>query len=194
MSKVLLSDAPHIERYRRFTIVFLLLIAVLTLADIVEDWLEGSSYGHMGIELGIMACAIVTARLLWRSAIAPLEKSNLQLRGELASKSDQLAQFRQENAQLLLGFVEALEQQLVVWGLTPAEGDVALLLLKGLSLKEISSLRQTSERTVRQQAAAVYAKSKLDGRAQLAAYFIESLLEDTPKSSAQEKVNTVPQK
>jgi DNA-binding NarL/FixJ family response regulator len=53
---------------------------------------------------------------------------------------------------------------------------VALLLLKGLSFKEIAQVRNASERTVRQQALAVYAKSGLGGRAELAAFFLEDLL------------------
>ena len=37
-------------------------------------------------------------------------------------------------------------------------------------------MRDASERTVRQQALAVYAKSGLGGRAELAAFFLEDLL------------------
>ena len=49
-------------------------------------------------------------------------------------------------------------------------------MLKGLSLKEIAALRSTSERTVREQARAVYRKSGLSGRSALAAFFLEDLL------------------
>jgi hypothetical protein len=41
---------------------------------------------------------------------------------------------------------------------------------------ENQELRSRGERTVRQQALAVYRKSKLSGRASLAAYFLEDLL------------------
>jgi DNA-binding NarL/FixJ family response regulator len=51
-----------------------------------------------------------------------------------------------------------------------------LLQLKGLRHKAIAELRQTSERTVRQQALAVYRKSGLGGRTDLAAFFLEDLL------------------
>lgn len=53
---------------------------------------------------------------------------------------------------------------------------MALLLLKGFSHKEVAGLRGPAERTVRQQALAVYRKSNLNGRASLAAYFLEDLL------------------
>ena len=62
------------------------------------------------------------------------------------------------------------------WELSPAECEVGLLLLKGLSHKEVAATRDTSERTVRQQALAVYRKAGLSGRAELAAFFLEDLL------------------
>src|SRR5213593_86931 len=40
----------------------------------------------------------------------------------------------------------------------------------------VADLRQTSERTVRQQALAIYRKSGLNGRSDLAAFFLEDLL------------------
>jgi DNA-binding NarL/FixJ family response regulator len=58
---------------------------------------------------------------------------------------------------------------------TTAAGD-ALLLLKGYGHKEIAKLLGRSERTVRQHAVAVYRKSNLSGRAELAAFFLEDLL------------------
>jgi len=69
-----------------------------------------------------------------------------------------------------------------VWGLTPAEREVALLLLKGQSHKQIAYTTGRSERTVRQHAVAVYQKSGLSGRAELAAFFLEDLL--LPEASA----------
>ena len=57
--------------------------------------------------------------------------------------------------------------------------EVALLLLKGLSFKEVAQVRQTSERTAREQARAVYKKAHVAGRAELAAWFIEDLLPPT---------------
>ncbi len=57
-----------------------------------------------------------------------------------------------------------------------AEREVALLLLKGLSHKDIADVRRTSEKTVRQQSLAVYRKAGLSGRAELSAFFLEDLL------------------
>jgi DNA-binding NarL/FixJ family response regulator len=76
----------------------------------------------------------------------------------------------------LQGLGEAIDRQFQRWGLTEAESEVALLQLKGLRHKEIAELRHTSERTVRQQALAVYRKSGLSGRSDLAAFFLEDVL------------------
>ena len=48
-------------------------------------------------------------------------------------------------------------------------------LVKGVSLKEIAAERGTGEKTVRQQASQIYAKARLENRAELAAYFLEDL-------------------
>jgi DNA-binding NarL/FixJ family response regulator len=60
--------------------------------------------------------------------------------------------------------------------LSPAEREVGLLLLKGLSHKDIAQVRSTTETTIRQQALALYRKSALRSRAELSAFFLEDLL------------------
>jgi len=77
--------------------------------------------------------------------------------------------------QALEGLGAAIDREFAKWGLTEAERDVALLLLKGLSHKEIAAARHTSEGTVRQQALGIYRKAGLTGRSNLAAFFLEGL-------------------
>jgi DNA-binding CsgD family transcriptional regulator len=86
------------------------------------------------------------------------------------------AQWRTDMRELLKGLGSAIDAQFDRWGLTPAEREVALLMLKGLSHKEIAVVREASERTVRQQARAIYGKANLSGRAALSAFFLEDLL------------------
>jgi DNA-binding CsgD family transcriptional regulator len=88
--------------------------------------------------------------------------------------------WRSEARVLLNGLGEAIDHQFACWKLTDAERDVALLLLKGLSQKEIAAVRDVSERTVREQSRAIYAKAGLTGRASLSAYFLEDLLAPIP--------------
>lgn len=84
--------------------------------------------------------------------------------------------WRSEARTYLNGLGEAIDEQFSRWNLTEAEREVALLLLKGLSLKEVATVRATNERTVRTQARALYAKAGLSGRAALSAFFLEDLL------------------
>ena len=45
-------------------------------------------------------------------------------------------------------FSELMEQRFISWGLSPAERDIAMLLVKGLSIREIAAIRETSEGTI----------------------------------------------
>jgi DNA-binding CsgD family transcriptional regulator len=75
----------------------------------------------------------------------------------------------------LAGLKAGLDRQFEEWRMTAAEREVGLLILKGLSHKEIASLRATTEATVRQQAQAIYRKAKLPGKTAFSAYFLEDL-------------------
>ena len=92
------------------------------------------------------------------------------------------------------GLSVAISQQFKDWKLSDSEADIALLMLKGLSQKDIAELRGTEETTVRQQATAVYRKSGLASRTDLAAFFLEDLLlpeKDRPPAPAR-KLTLVP--
>ncbi len=72
---------------------------------------------------------------------------------------------------------EIIRERFDGWGLTPAERDVALFAIKGLTTKEIAALRRTSEGTVKAQTNAIYRKAGVSSRAQLLGIFVEELLE-----------------
>lgn len=73
-------------------------------------------------------------------------------------------------------FMDILEERFAAWGLTPAERDVALFAIKGLSTQEIAQVRNTSEGTVKAQTAAIYRKAEVTGRPQLLSLFIDDLM------------------
>lgn len=77
-----------------------------------------------------------------------------------------------------IAFADLLAQRFRQWGLTPAEADVALFAIKGLSTAEIAALRQTSEGTVKAQTNAIYRKAGVTGRPQLLSVFIDELMQD----------------
>ena len=98
----------------------------------------------------------------------------LLLRRTLAERN--LAQARLRRASV--AFLDLLEERFGEWGLTPAERDVALFALKGMSIAEIATLRATSEGTVKAQTNAIYRKAGVNGRPQLLSLFIEDLMRD----------------
>lgn len=75
-------------------------------------------------------------------------------------------------------FSELLEERFVEWRLTPAEADVALFAIKGLSTQEIAAMRSTSEGTIKAQCNAIYKKAGVSGRYQLLSLFVDDLMAD----------------
>ncbi len=75
-------------------------------------------------------------------------------------------------------FMDLMAERFNAWGLTPAERDVALFAIKGLSTQEIAQMRTTSEGTVKAQTNAIYRKAGVTGRSQLLSLFIDDLMGD----------------
>jgi len=169
------GNAPLSVRDRLVVTFILAGVAGLTLADALGDWTVGGSSTHIGVELAVAVVAVSGLGWLWARHFR-LRRRVSEIRHSLDRAHAEAALWRERHGRLLQGLSQAIDQQLDAWALTPAEKDVAFLLLKGLSFKEIATVRGASERTVRQQALAVYAKSGLAGRAELAAFFLEDLL------------------
>lgn len=157
-------------------IVALVLVAALTVADLVEDRIEGATLSHLVTEGVVVLAATAGALYLMRQLLKKSHAKNRVLFADMVSAREDAKKWRAETASLLTGLGQAIDVQFEEWRLTDAEKEVGLLLLKGLSHKEIAEIRSTSEKTVRQQAASLYGKAALEGRAQLSAFFLEDLL------------------
>jgi DNA-binding NarL/FixJ family response regulator len=103
-----------------------------------------------------------------------------QLTHTLTRADEEIANITQEMRSARHQYSELIHRQFDTWNLTTSEQQVAMLLLKGLSFKEIAAVRDTREKTVRQQASTIYAKSGVDGRHAFAAWFLEDFLETEP--------------
>lgn len=164
-------------------------VAILMAVDLALDLGRGAGPFHTAVEgAAILAATLGVAliarrlRLLTHQAQA-LRAQARELASSLAATQRDAERWRQEARAFIAGLGAAIEQQLVRWGLTAAEKEVALLLLKGLEHKEIAELRGVGETTVRQQARSVYRKGGLTGRHDLAAFFLEDLLDPRPASA-----------
>jgi DNA-binding CsgD family transcriptional regulator len=155
--------------------VLFALIAICIVADLVDDLTSPTSTGHLaGMFIGTLLA--ITGLVLMLRMLAASRALVRTLESRLDWSRADAVRYREQAGQLLHGVGTLIDQQFDEWGLSPSEREVGLLLLKGLSLKSIASLRDASEPTVRQQAQAVYRKAKLTGRAELAAFFLEDLL------------------
>ena len=150
-------------RLKHYAPALILTSATLFFAyDIVADLLDDSeSRLHVFVESAVF---IAISTVLF----AELRRVS-RLRREVRDERDKTARLSGE-------LLAAMRRQFEDWGLTPSESEVALLLIKGLSTKEISQARDVADKTVRQQATRVYAKSGCAGRHELVARFIEDLM------------------
>ncbi len=162
-------------RVRWLATLLLGAIAVGGAVDLVLDEPTTLWSFHVLFEVGLLALSLGAVAYLWlgwRDARWSLE----QTRTELEARGAERDAWRARAEKILRGLGEEIDGQLRAWGLTPVERETALLLLKGCGHKEIATLQEKSERTVRQHAVAVYRKSGLSGRAELSAFFLEDLL------------------
>jgi DNA-binding NarL/FixJ family response regulator len=151
-------------------------IALLVAVDLIED--PDSSLGDIALNLLEEAPLVIitVGVVMLHQGLLDQRRANRQIIQQLEVARIEGQHWRAQARTHLRGLGAAISAQFSLWRFTPAEHEVALLLLKGLSCREISTVRTTSERTVREQARAVYSKAGLSGRAALSAYFLEDLL------------------
>lgn len=172
-------DAPHrtdvSDRRARIATALFATIAIVMAIDIVSDARAGTDWEHLATEGGAMALALAGVVALWRG-FREASRRAARLDVDLVAARRAADRFREEAREALAGLGQAIDTQFERWALTPAEREVALLMLKGLSHREVAEVRATSEATVRQQALSVYRKAGLRNRSDLSAFFLEDLL------------------
>lgn len=165
-------------------ITVLLLIGLPYGAEFAHEVLEDyNSVGEVMIEGSVMLLVFFGIAFLIREIrqrqrdMEQLHRQLKRTRADLHATRSDLEDINQKVQQASRQYGEVIQQQMSAWDFTPSEKDVALLLLKGLSFEEIASVRETREKTVRQQASTIYRKSGLNGRHELAAWFFEDFLQ-----------------
>ncbi len=141
-----------------------ILLAVLGVPIAPIPWLYHELI-EIGAALGLIL-GVVLGALMLRSALRRTRKVEVALQAASGA------------------FMDLVQQRFNEWGLTPAEKDVALFALKGMSLAEIAGLRETSQGTVKAQTNAIYRKAGVTGRPQLLSVFVEDLMGGPVRPSA----------
>lgn len=151
------------------------IVVIASGADLVADLSHGADTEHIIKEVVVVSISsMAIAWLLWGLHQQRLEIRSLREELETANNPQTLPKKYVLEARQRLGSVVA--QQFSEWMLTGSEIEVGWLLLKGLSQKEIATVRSTQEKTVRQQASSIYKKAGVSGRHAFSAWFIEDIL------------------
>lgn len=163
------------QKERSIIALVLAFIAILVGFDLLTDLKEGVVFWHVFVEGSIAMIALFGVFYVLRGSV----KLKHRLEEEISNFTDYKKEaelWKIESRKYLDGLSKAIDQQLSKWNLSAAEKEVAFLLLKGMSLKEIAEIRNTAEKTARVQSMAIYSKSGLAGRSELSAFFLEDLL------------------
>ncbi len=170
-----MTEMPLSRNERRFLAFIMIVIVLFVGADLFNDSLEGVKFSHLALELVVALGAAAGFLILMKDSF--LKSHQLVVSREvILEREKEVERWKLESQKYIQGLSVAIDAQLARWSLSPSEKDVALLILKGLSLKEIAELRNTAEKTVRAQSVSIYSKSGLAGRSELAAFFLEDLL------------------
>ncbi len=159
----------------KFIAMLLAIIMVLNFFDVITDISLGVPTWHI-IEESMIVLASALGVVFLVIEINKRTTHINQLKAELAESDDKLQNISEEMKLARTKYSELIVQQFNDWKLTKSEKEVAMLLLKGLSFREISGVRDTKEKTVRQQASNIYDKANLDGRHEFSAWFLEDFI------------------
>lgn len=170
------------QRERIVIASILAVVAVLVGFDIFTDSRQGVALWHLLVEGTIATVALAGVFYLMRGTVTLRHRLEREIESFAAFKKE-AESWRSESRKYVDGLSLAIDQQLTKWNLSAAEKEVAFLLLKGLSLKEIADVRNTSEKTARAQSLAIYSKAGISGRSELSAFFLEDLLPPVKRES-----------
>lgn len=139
--------------------------AAFFIADIIADLMGNElAFGpidHHEFEL-VAVVALVIGIVMTGREIRHITRRTEHVEGQLRAAAG--------------AFMQLLDEYFDRWALTPSEKDVALLAIKGLSINEIATIRETKEGTIKAQCNAIYRKAGVSGRPQLLSVFIEELM------------------
>ncbi len=178
MKRQPMNETGRMRLHRRMFLLAAFLqigCAMIFLMDVIEDWSEMSPQTWLEAG-GVVALGFASALSLWE--YRRLLRRNARVEMALDSASG--------------AFQRTIERHFDQWGLSPAERDVALLAIKGVTISEIARMRNSREGTVKAQNAAIYRKAGVSGRAELITVLIEELIEGLDVTSRHHAAGALP--
>lgn len=168
----------NLNKNMKFSAYFLCIV-LLAAFDIWFDFQHGIPFRYLIFEGLVFFLALIGFNFFLQRFLqsSKNQRSKLtHLQDEIDRKDQQLGSLNKKIKSFKEAFAEDIERTFREWEFTKAESQVAGLLLKGLSIKEIATIRQANENTVRSQCTSIYRKSKLANRSQLSSYFFDDLI------------------
>lgn len=172
----MINTLGQIPFQRALFVMFVLFVFGTSTIEIVLEFAAGETLGSMADDLFRFSLSAIVLAVFVYNHLAQ-KRALVDLRGQLQKARGQLAQFDTQSQIIARQYRAVMQQQFDAWRLTSSEQDVVIMLLKGLSFREIAQLRETREKTVRQQASSVYQKAGVGSRNELAAWFFDDLLD-----------------
>jgi DNA-binding CsgD family transcriptional regulator len=165
----------------------ILAMLLLSLPSIVEFAIGDVPFNAAGIAIEVFETLTMAATILaivfLVTEVRHIRRDRESLVSDLARSRAESIMWRESATNLVAGARQAIDKQFDAWQFTAAEKDIATLILKGCSHKQIGEIRKSTATTVRQQAQSIYRKSGLNGRSELAAYFLDAILQ-APEGAA----------
>ena len=151
------------KTFRVFNLVTSFLLITFFFGDIIYDLINGEAKtAHFYLESIFVVAMIILF--------------SFQIR-EFNTMRNEIASTRQELSTLRKGTTKLINSQINLLNLTGAEKDIAWLIIKGVSYKEIARLCNVSERTINRQVGSIFKKSNTSNRHEFISGFIEDLME-----------------
>lgn len=173
---MMINTIGQLPFQRTIFAIFVLFVFGTSAIEIVLEFAAGETLGSMADDLFRFSLSAIVLVVFISNHLAQ-KRALVDLRRQLQKARGQLARFDTQSQIIARQYRAVMQQQFVAWRLTVSEQDVVIMLLKGLSFREIAELRDTREKTVRQQASSVYQKAGVGSRNELAAWFFDDLLD-----------------
>ena len=162
-NKIVEFKVSDITKTKSYVSIIVLVFSVGFFANdlYIDVAVEGKPLSHLMLEGGVFF-SIVLVLMFEISRV-------LRLSSRIAISEKQVSQFKARLS-------EVIQTEFKKWELTDVEQEIALMLIKGMSMQEIGDARGVKEKSVRHRATGIYAKAQVANRYELTSYFIEDLL------------------
>lgn len=158
-------------RTLKYVTVFLVASVAFFVFDAVSDivsWIIGNNlpslpgFAYLFLEIFSAAALVLAIRILMH-----------QMRGLEAENNRQ-----SQSLTFLRGEMDHFaRRKFDAWSLSPAERDIAMYMLKGLSIADIAAARSTAEGTIKAQTSSIFRKTGVASRTELMSLFLDEFLD-----------------